>query len=350
MRFRLIDRITQLEAGQHVEAVKQLSVAERYLEDHFPRFPIMPGVLMLETMYQAAHWLVRKTEEFAHSVVALQEARNVKFSGFVKPGQTLVVTADIKKRDGHQTTLNTQGTVEGKTVVSGRLVVEAFQLADRYPHRAATHDYLMRKVRQQFERVAAGAPEDPPSMGLSVRWLWIDRFVEFVRGQRSVAIKNVSLSEEPLSDYQPGFPVLPCSLIVEGLAWTGAILASDQRGFQERVVLAKVTKAVFHRPALPGDQLRYTAVLDGLEPKGAFVRATSHVGEELQAEVELFLAHLDDRFEEVEGDLVDPGEMLAMLRVFGLYDVGRTPAGDPLDVPDKLLDGERKAQAAAQGT
>ena len=89
MRFRLIDRITQLEPGQHIEAVKRLHATERYLEDHFPRFPIMPGVLMLETMYQAAHWLVRKTEDFAHSMVVLKEARNVKFSGFVKPGQRL---------------------------------------------------------------------------------------------------------------------------------------------------------------------------------------------------------------------------------------------------------------------
>ena len=170
MRFRLIDRITQLEVGQHIEAVKQLSAAERYLEDHFPRFPIMPGVLMLEAMYQAGHWLVRKTEEFAHTVVALKEARNVKFSGFVKPGQTLLVTADVKKQEGNLTTLTTQGTVDGKTVVTARLVVEAFQLADRYPHRAATHDYLMRNVRQQFERVVAGAPEDPPSVGLYMRW------------------------------------------------------------------------------------------------------------------------------------------------------------------------------------
>ena len=230
MRFRLIDRITQLEPGQHIEAVKHLSADERYLDDHFPKFPIMPGVLMLETMYQAGLWLVRRTEDFAHSVVVLNEARNVKFSGFVQPGQSLVVTADIKKQDGNRTTLVTQGTVDGKVVVSARLVVEAFQLADRYPHRAATHDYLMREVRQQFERVASGTPEDPPSPGLSMRWMWIDRFVEFVRGQRSVAIKNVSLTEEPLSDYLPGFPVLPCSLIVEGLAWTGGILANDQRG------------------------------------------------------------------------------------------------------------------------
>ena len=74
-------------------------------------------------------------------------------------------------------------------------------------------------------------------------------------------------------------------------------------------------------------------------------RATS--GDELQAEVDLFLAHLPEQFEGVEGDLIDPVDMLIMLRTFGMYDVGRTPAGEPLDVAEKLLEGERKAQAAA---
>lgn len=260
----------------------------------------------------------------------------------------MVVTAEIKKQDGNRTTLMTQGTVDGRPAASARLVVEAFQIGDRYPHRAATQDYLMRQVLRQFERVASGMPEDPPNAGLSMRWLLIDRMVDFVRGERSVAIKNVSLTEESLSDYLPGFPVLPCSLIVEGLAWTGGILANDQRGFQERVVLAKVNKAVFHRLALPGDQLKYSAVLERIEPEGAFIRGTSHVGDELQAEVELFFAHLGDRFDGVEGDLIDPADMLVTLRLFGVYDVGRTPSGEPLDVPAKLLDGERKAQAAAR--
>ncbi len=224
---------------------------------------------------------------------------------------------------------------------------EAFQLADRFPHRAASHDYLMRKMRQQFERVQSGAPESPINTGLSMRWLWIDRFVEFVRGQRSVAIKNVTLTDEPLSDYVPGFPYLPCSLIVEGLAWTGGILANDHRAFLERVVLAKVNKAVFYRPAFPGDQLRYSAVLEGMQPEGALFRGTSHIGDELQAEVEVFLAHLGDRFDEVEGDLIEPADMLATLRLFGLYEVGRTPSGELLDVAEKLLDGERRDQAAA---
>lgn len=349
MRFRHIDRITELVPGQHIAGVKRLTSAERYLEDHFPRFPIMPGVLMLETMFQAAYWLVRKTEDFAHSVVLLKEARNVKFTGFVKPDQDLVVTADIKKQQGNCTTLMARGTVDGEVVVSARLVLESFQLADRYPSRAATHDYMMRRVRSQFDRVAAGLPENPPNKGLAMRWSWLDRYTEFIRGERAVAIKNVALSEEPLSDYLPGFPVLPNSLIVEGMAWAGGMLTGDMRGFQERVVLAKVNKAVFHRPAVPGDQLTYTAVIEGLEDEGAFIRGTSHIGDELQAEIDLFLAHLGDRVNEVEGDLIDPETMLATLHTFGVYDVGRTPEGEPIDVPEKLLEAERQAQAAAAG-
>ena len=347
MRFRLIDRITLLEPGKRIEAVTHLSGDERYLDDHFPKLPLMPGVLMLESMYQAGLWLVRQSENFAHSVVLLNEARNVKFSGLVQPGQSLVVTADVKKQEGGRTTLVAQGTVDGKAVASARLVLEAFQLGDRYPHRADARDYMMREVRKQFARLMSGTPEHPSCPKPSMRWMWLDRFVEFTRGQRAVAIKNVSMTEEAMSDYLPGYPVLPCSMIVEGLAWTGGILANDFRGFRERMVLAKVNKAVFHRPAVPGDQLRYTAVLEAIEAEGAFIRGMSHVGDELQAEIDLFLAHLPDSFEGLDGDLVDPAVTLALMRTFGLYDVGRTATGEPLDVAEKLLEGERVAQAAA---
>lgn len=346
MRCRLIDQITQLEPARYVEAVKHLRASEGYLADHFPRFPIMPGVLMLEAMYQAAYWLVRKTDNFAHSMVILKEARNVKFTGFLKPDQNLVVRAEVKKQKGQETTLMARGEVDGNTIVSGRLIVEACELAERYPQRAAVRDLLMRKVRQQFENVRAGQPDEPNFGGFSARWMWIDRFVEFVRGQRSAAIKNVSLTEDALSDYLPGFPFLPASLIIEGLAWTGGILANDARDFQERTVLAKVNRAIFHRPALPGDQLRYTAVLEGIEAEGCFIRGTSHVGDELQAEVDLFLAHLGDRFADVSGDLIDPADMLGTLRMFGMYDVAQTADGQPLGVAEKLAEGERRAQAA----
>ncbi len=341
MRFRLLDRITQLEPGKHIEAVKRLYAEEGYLEDHFPQFAVMPGVLMLETMFQTAQWLVRKTEDFAHSVVVLKEARNVKFRGFVRPGQTLTLTADIKKQDGDRTTLMTSGTVDGETVVNARLVLECFNLADRYPSRAPTDPYTRGKTWQEFNRLVTASPDDVPADHLWLRWMWLDRIVEFVRGEKAVAIKNVSLIEPPLSDYPPGFPTMPGSLIVEGLALTGGILANDRRDFAERIVLAKVNKAIFHRPARHGNQLRYTATIEGLEKEGAFIRATSHIGDELQAEVDLFLAHLGDRF--TSEDLIDPADTLVMLRLFGLYDVGRTVDGDPIDVPERLLQAERES-------
>src|ERR1700690_1214456 len=109
MRFTLIDRIDQLDPGSSIRAVKSLSLAEEYLGDHFPLFPVMPGVLMLEAMTQAGAWLIRAGEDFAHSIVVLKEARNVKFSNFVAPGQTLTVTAEIISQDERQTKLKAQG-------------------------------------------------------------------------------------------------------------------------------------------------------------------------------------------------------------------------------------------------
>ena len=159
MRFSQLDQITELVAASRIIAVKQLSPQEHYLEDHFPRFPVMPGVLMLEAMFQAAMWLVRQSEGFAHALVVLKEARNVKYADFVEPGETLVVSAEIVKEEPRTVTLKTQGTVDDKVAVTARLVVERFNLADRFPGRSATDPYLKNEARQQLARLlAAGRP------------------------------------------------------------------------------------------------------------------------------------------------------------------------------------------------
>ncbi len=136
MRFSLIDRITELQEGERITAIKVLTLAEEYLRDHFPRFPVMPGVMMLESLYQASAWLVRKSEDFQHSIVVLRETRNAKFSDFVEPGQLMTVQAEILKQNEHTTTLKTQGVIEGSVAVSARLVLERYNLADRHPARA----------------------------------------------------------------------------------------------------------------------------------------------------------------------------------------------------------------------
>ena len=159
MRFCLLDRIVTLEPGVRITAVKRLRPDEDYLNDHFPRFPVMPGVLMLEAMYQAGAWLIRQSEGFAHSLVLLKEARNIKYADFVAPGKELVVTAEIVKQDESLTTLKVQGTVEGNVAVHGRLVLERFNLAERYPALKDTDPYMRAQLRPVLASLlpAAGA-------------------------------------------------------------------------------------------------------------------------------------------------------------------------------------------------
>lgn len=158
MRFRLIDRITDIEPGVRITAVKHLTGSEDYLKDHFPLFPVLPGVLMLEAMYQSAMWLVRRTDGFQHALVLLKEARNVKYADFVAPGQTLIVTAEILKREGNLTTLKAQGTVDGNVAVSARLVLEQAHITDRFPHRTANEKYTRRKMFDFFHELYQPTP------------------------------------------------------------------------------------------------------------------------------------------------------------------------------------------------
>jgi 3-hydroxyacyl-[acyl-carrier-protein] dehydratase len=151
MQLTLVDRITELEAGKHITAIKNLSLSESYLEDHFPRFPVMPGVLMLEAMYQAAAWLVRVTDQFAHSMVTLSEANNVKYSAFVEPGETLVVSAELTKREGNVYRLTCQGQVRDAVAVRGRLVLRAYQLAEQNAASAEVDRQLIHSLRQRFQ-------------------------------------------------------------------------------------------------------------------------------------------------------------------------------------------------------
>jgi 3-hydroxyacyl-[acyl-carrier-protein] dehydratase len=159
MRFCLLDRIVELEPGVRITAVKRLQPDEDYLRDHFPRFPVMPGVLMLEAMYQASAWLIRQTEGFAHSLVLLKEARNIKYADFVTPGKELVVGAEIIKQDAALTTLKVQGTIDGNVSVHGRIVVERFNLAERYPALKDTDPYMRAELRKTLARLLPRAAE-----------------------------------------------------------------------------------------------------------------------------------------------------------------------------------------------
>jgi 3-hydroxyacyl-[acyl-carrier-protein] dehydratase len=126
-----------------------------------------------------------------------------------------------------------------------------------------------------------------------MRWVWIDRFTEFVSGKRAVAVKNLSMAEDVFAEHFPGYPVMPAPLLVEGLAQTGGILVGEANQFREKVVLAKIPFARFQREAFAGEQLTYSAEILVLREEGASVSGKIHAGSELIAEAEIFFAHLD---------------------------------------------------------
>src|SRR5262249_41565790 len=142
MRFTLVDRIVLLEPGVRIKTVKSLSLAEEYLADHFPRFPVMPGVFMLEAMTQAGAWLIRVTDDFAHGVVTLKQARNIRFKSFVAPGQVLTVTAELVEHGPSESQIDVHGKVGNNVTVSGRLTLEHYNLADLRPELSATDEYV----------------------------------------------------------------------------------------------------------------------------------------------------------------------------------------------------------------
>ncbi|HMP03078.1 MAG TPA: 3-hydroxyacyl-ACP dehydratase FabZ family protein [Gemmatales bacterium] len=149
-----------------------------------------------------------------------------------------------------------------------------------------------------------------------MRWIWIDRFIEFTPRQQATAVKNLSLAEDHFEHHFPGYPVMPASLMLEGLAQTGGILVGEANDFQEKVVLAKIAKAQFHREVLAGETLHYHTTIIDLRPEGATIQGrVSSAGEQV-GEAEIMFIHLDrNRAGAIFGDdnFVFSGELRKLL-------------------------------------
>jgi len=126
-----------------------------------------------------------------------------------------------------------------------------------------------------------------------MRWIWIDKFVEFESGQRAVSVKNITLAEEHVHDHFPGFPMMPECLMVEAMAQTAGILVGEAKKFQEKVILAKINKCVFFDYAVPGDTLRLEAKIESIAPEAASTSGRITRGEQLIAEIDLMFSHID---------------------------------------------------------
>jgi len=180
-----------------------------------------------------------------------------------------------------------------------------------------------------------------------MRWIWIDRIIELERGRRSVAIKNVSLAEDVLHDHFPArrvkgesqaaLPIMPNALIIEGMAQTAGILVGHANDFVEKVILAKIGKAIFHAAALPGYCLRYTATIERMDRNGASTRgvvdridpAAPSAQPRRLAEIELLFSHVDRNVSGIafpEHNFVFTEQFMDLLRQSGFAEPRSTAA------------------------
>lgn len=147
MRFHLIDRIVEAQPGKLLRAVKNLTLGEEYLADHFPTFPVMPGVLMLQTLVEAGAWLLRITDDYAHSVTVLREVKNIKYGSFMEPGKQMVVTVELAEREGGLATFKGKGEAEGQQTVSAKFVLASYNLAERSADLKGTDEQIVQNLK-----------------------------------------------------------------------------------------------------------------------------------------------------------------------------------------------------------
>jgi len=152
-----------------------------------------------------------------------------------------------------------------------------------------------------------------------MRWYWVDRFIEFESGSHAKAIKNVSLAEEHLHDHWEDFPVMPVSLMIEGMAQTAGILVGQARDFREKVILAKISKVEVSEAVLPGDQLTYHAEIVAIAEQAASTHGTVLKNDRQIGTIDLMFSHIDQNLSGMKfpkENFVFTGQFLRLLAGF----------------------------------
>ena len=151
MRFILIDKVVSLNSGREIKAVKSVSLAEEYLADHFPTFPVLPGVLLLEGLIESASWLVREKEKFNHSMLLLKQARNVKYKSFLPPGAQIEYAVQARTIEENVSSFAGFGESNGERIIEAKFGLRHFNLADENPVMAAVDAEIIENLKQRWK-------------------------------------------------------------------------------------------------------------------------------------------------------------------------------------------------------
>lgn len=166
MRFNLVDRILGVDENRILRAVKNLTLGEEYLADHFPTFPVMPGVLMLQALVEAGSWFLRVRDDFRYSVILLRDAKNVKYGTFMEPGRQMLITVELIEEAGDTATFKGKGEVQGgASTVSARFTLGRSNLKDRNPAWEYLDKRLVSQLRERYLWLCPTAAMAPTPVG-----------------------------------------------------------------------------------------------------------------------------------------------------------------------------------------
>lgn len=149
----MIDKITAIEKNKSIRTIKNLTMGEEYLKDHFPGFPVMPGVLMLEAMVQSAAWLLRVSSDFAPTIITLAEVNNIKYGQFFIPGKQLKIHVELT---GQETDLNNFkgiGEIDAGYAISGRFTLKASTISSLYPDLSRKDEIMREYFRKKIKEL-----------------------------------------------------------------------------------------------------------------------------------------------------------------------------------------------------
>jgi len=151
MKFVLIDKVVKLEPGRSIRTTKAVSLAEEYLADHFPTFPVLPGVLLLEGLVESASWLVRQTQDYSNSMILLQEARNVKYKSFLTPGGRIEYTVEAKTMEQNVSSFSGIGVSYNEVIIEAKFALRHFNLAYNDSIKAALDAKIIENLRKRWQ-------------------------------------------------------------------------------------------------------------------------------------------------------------------------------------------------------
>ena len=164
MKFAFIDAITELTPGERIVAVKAVTLAEDYFADHFPTFPVLPGVLMLQAMVESAGWLVQHALDFAPTVILLREAANVTYKSFVRPGQLLRLEVTCRRLARSDSDFSGIGYCDRMMVVKGRFSLRHVTVMDQGPRGYCAADGIVTDARARFALLLRGRDGAPSAV------------------------------------------------------------------------------------------------------------------------------------------------------------------------------------------